>query len=301
MADEDPSIHAIRKRTTKLLTEWGADFSMLLKELEGKRARLQELEAAATDQSSEVEALTKRVAAQDALIKSLNTDADESVRLKAEIHSRDLELEKKSSEINSKHQLIDALRRDVEGAGRLKGDSEAKDQAISRLKREKQQAQQHAAKLTEEFKILTASTLTGVDAVAELDAIRSELDARKCLIESLRGDAERSQALDVQLEEKRHVISTLETSIDRHVSTIAELKQSVNAWKSQYVALKSLNPAPETTGDLAVPEPTEKEPQAPESAEGVGEDQTDATTPHDMRDVLSEAQEMARTKKTASR
>ena len=301
MANEDPSIRAIRKRTTKLLTEWGADFSMLLKDLEEKRARLQELEASTAGQSSEVEALAKRVEAQDTLIESLNNDADETARLKAELHTKDLELEKKSSEIDSKHQLIDALRRDVEGAGRLKGDGEAKDQAISRLKREKQQAQHHAAKLTEEFKILTASTLTGVDAVAELDAIRSELDARKCLIESLRGDAERSQVLDGQLEEKRHVISTLETSIDRHVSTIAELKQSVNAWKSQYVALKSLNPAAETTGDLAVPEPTEKERPAPESPEDAGEDQTAATTPHDMRDVLSEAQEMARTKKTVSR
>ena len=301
MADEDPSISEIRKRTTKLLTEWGADFSILLKELEGKRARLQELETAAAGQSSEVEALSKRVEAQDTLIKSLNSDADETTRLKAELHTKDVELEKKKSELDSKHQLIDALRRDVEGAGRLKGDGEAKDHAISRLKREKQLAQKHAAKLTEEFKILTASTLTGVDAVAELDAIRSELDARKCLIESLRGDAERSQVLDGQLEEKRHVISTLETSIDRHVSTIAELKQSVNAWKSQYVALKSLNPSEETTGDPEVPAPTETIRQVPESPEDVDEDQTAATTPHDMRDVLSEAQQMARTKKTVSR
>ncbi len=301
MADEETSIGAIRKRTTKLLSEWGADFSVLLKDLEEKRARLKDLEASAAGQSNEVEALNKRIEAQDALIKSLNSEADATARLKAQIHSKDLELEKKTSEINSKHQLIDALRRDVEGAGRLKGDGEAKDQAISQLKREKQLAQKHAAKLTEEFKILTASTLTGVDAVAELDAIRSELDARKSLIESLRGDAERSEALDAQLEEKRHVISTLETSIDRHVSTIAELKQSVNAWKSQYVALKSLNPSEETISDPAVSKPMEKDQQAPERAEPVGEDQTDATTPHDMRDVLSEAQQMARTKKTVSR
>ena len=300
MADEETSIGAIRKRTTKLLSEWGADFSVLLKDLEEKRARLKDLEASAAGQSTEVEALNKRIEAQDALIKSLNSEADATARLKAQIHSKDLELEKKTSEINSKHQLIDALRQDVEGAGRLKGDGEAKDQAISQLKREKQEAQHHAAKLTEEFKILTASTLTGVDAVAELDAIRSELDARKSLIESLRGDAERSEALDTQLEEKRHVISTLETSIDRHVSTIAELKQSVNAWKSQYVALKSLNPSEETISDPAVSEPMEKEQQAPGRAEDVGEDQTDATTPHDMRDVLSEAQQMARTKKTVS-
>ncbi len=96
------------------------------------------------------------------------------------------------------------------------------------------------------------------------------------------------------------MISTLETSIDRHVSTIAELKQSVNAWKSQYVALKSLNPSEETISDPAVFKPMEKEQQAPERAEDVGEDQMDATTPHDMRDVLSEAQQMARTKKTVS-
>ena len=45
---------------------------MLLKDLEGKRARLQELEAATAGQAGEVEALTKQVEAQDALIRSLS-------------------------------------------------------------------------------------------------------------------------------------------------------------------------------------------------------------------------------------
>ncbi len=298
MAGDETSIRDIRKRTTKLLADWGADFSVLLKELEEKRARLKDLETAAAGQSQEVEALSKRVEAQDTLIESLNSEADKTATLKAAIHKKDLEIEKKNSEIDSKHVLIDALRRDAEGVGQLKGDGMAKDEAISRLTQEKQQAQQHAAKLTEEFKILTASTLTGVDAVAELDAIRAELDARKSLIESLRGDAERSQALEGQLEEKREVISTLETAMDRHVSTIAELKQSVTAWKSQYAAFKSLNPASKSKSGTApeAPEPAGEQPQAPEVAEDPSEDKLEATSPHNMRESLSEAQQMARSK-----
>ena len=205
MAGQEITIGKIRERLTELLTGWGGDVAMLLDELEEKRARLQELEAAAANQSDEVKALNRRVEAQESLIESLRREADETATLRREIHDKNLELEKKRSDIGSKHELIDALRRDAEGIGRLKGDSRVKDQEIARLTMEKQQALQQAAEITGKFKILTAATLTGIDTAVELEAIRAELDARKSLIESLRGDAERAADLETQLEEKRFV------------------------------------------------------------------------------------------------
>ncbi len=87
MASEDTSIREIRERTTKLLADWGGDLSVLLNELEEKRARLQDREAEAANQSDEVEALNRRIEAQDALIESLNSEADETTTLlKSSIH-----------------------------------------------------------------------------------------------------------------------------------------------------------------------------------------------------------------------
>ena len=287
----------IRERLTELVTGWGGDVSILLDELEEKRARLQELEAASANQSDEVKALNRRVEAQESLIESLRREADETATLRREIHDKNLELEKKRSDIGSKHELIDALRRDAEGIGRLKGDSRVKDQEIARLTREKQQALQHAAEITGKFKILTAATLTGIDTAVELEAIRAELDARKSLIESLRGDAERAADLETQLEEKRFVISTLETTIDRHVSSIAELQKSVAASKAQYAALKLNDSSPASAIAAALPELTDADLQAEEVVEDVSGDLKDPTTPVDMRESLLAAEQTARMKK----
>lgn len=297
MAGQEITIGTIRERLTELLTGWGGDVAMLLDELEEKRARLQELEGAAANQSDEVKALNRRVEAQESLIESLRREADETATLRREIHDKNLELEKKRSDIGSKHELIDALRRDAEGIGRLKGDSRVKDQEIARLTREKQQALQHAAEITGKFKILTAATLTGIDTAVELEAIRAELDARKSLIESLRGDAERAQDLETQLEEKRFVISTLETTIDRHVSSIAELQQSVAASKAQYAALKLNDSSPASAIAAALPELTDADLQAEEVVEDVSGDLKDPTTPVDMRESLLAAEQTARMKK----
>ncbi len=253
--DIETPISTMRDRLTGMLSDWGADLAGLLKELEEKRALLGKIEA-------------------------------EAVILRKKLRGKDLDLEKKNSEIDSKHELIDALRRDVEGIGRLKGAIKTKDKEIARLVKEKQHAQQHAAELTEEFKILTASTLTGIDAAAELEAVRAELDARKTLIESLRADAARAQALEAQLEKKRDVISKLEASIDRHVSSLAESQQSVTTWKEKYASLKSRNPSSESA---IARELTEEELQAQESAEDINEDLSAETTPHDMRKSLLEA------------
>ena len=239
MADSEVPIPELRARLNDLLADWGADLSSLLAELEEKRSRLAELESSAEEQSESLGALKRRVEAQDELIESLHGDADEAATLRKEILEKDLELEKKDAEIESKQELIRALRRDAEKVGRLTGDGRAKDKEIERLMREKQYAEKHAADVTEEFKELAATTLTSIDSETEIKALRAELDARKSMVDSLRGDAERSKQLETQLDEKRAVIEQLESSVDRHVKSLAEMQDVIGKWKSAANALRS--------------------------------------------------------------
>ncbi len=177
-------ISTIREQLTGLLADWEVDFSTLLNEMEEKRLHLQDIEAEAVGQSHEVEALNTRIEAQDALIETLKTKANEAITLRKEIHDKDLELKKKNSEIDSKHELIGAMQRDTEGIGRLKDAIRTKDQENARLVNESQHARQHAAKRTKKFQTLTA----------ELEAARAELDVLKTLIDNLRGNAESESA-----------------------------------------------------------------------------------------------------------
>ena len=71
MTDSEISISELRSRLNDLLADWGADLSSVLTELEEKRSRVDELEAAAEDQAEKLEALARRVEAQDELIESL--------------------------------------------------------------------------------------------------------------------------------------------------------------------------------------------------------------------------------------
>lgn len=294
MADQETPIGTIHERLTGLLADWGTDISMFLKELEEKRALLQEFEAETACQSNKVEALNRRIEAQDTLIESLKIEAEEAVTLRKEIHAKDQELERKNSEIDSKHALIGGLQQDAEGTARLKGDGRAKDQEIARLTREKQHAEQDAAELKDEFKIFTASTLTGVDAMAELEAVRAELDARKSLIESLRGDAARALALEAQLEEKRNVISKLEAYIDQHVNTLVDLQESIATWKGKYAAPTSRSSSSDPLTSTDPTELIEEEPKPLESVEDVSTGHADETVSINMRKSLFEAQKVAR-------
>lgn len=239
MADSEVPISELRSRLNDLLADWGADLSSLLTELEEKRARVDELESDAEERSEKLDALTRRVEAQDQLIESLQGDADEAGTLRKDIVELDLELERKDAEIESKQELIRALRRDAEKVGRLTGDGRAKDKEIERLLREKTYAEKHAADVTEEFKVLAATTLTSIDAETEIKALRAELDARKSLVESLRGDAERTKQLETQLDEKRAVIEQLESSVDRHVKSLAEMQDVIGKWKTAASTLGS--------------------------------------------------------------
>jgi pSer/pThr/pTyr-binding forkhead associated (FHA) protein len=189
-------ISTIRERLSGTLAVWGADFSTLLKELEEKCALLQEIEAEVASQSHEVEAAYRKVEAQDSLMETLKSEAAEVVTLRKEIHDKDLELEKKNSELDSKHELIAALRRDAKGNGQLKRDIRTKDKEIARFVKEKQHAQQHAAKLTEELKISTAKLEAARAKLEELQAQESAEDISGDLTAATAPHDMREQILD---------------------------------------------------------------------------------------------------------
>ena len=107
------------------------------------------------------------------------------------------------------------------------------------------------------------------------------------------GEAERTQALETQLKEKRDVISKLEEYIERHVNTLAELRQSVANLKVKSASRNSPDPSSESIITVAIPGLTEEE-QAPESAEEVSGELADGTVAMNMCKALSEAQRVAR-------
>ena len=79
VADSETPIRKMRERLTGMLADWGTDFSALLRELEEKRALLEEIEAEAARRSHEVEAVQRKVEAQDTLIEKLKNDGLEAV------------------------------------------------------------------------------------------------------------------------------------------------------------------------------------------------------------------------------
>ncbi|MGI9257744.1 MAG: hypothetical protein ACR2QQ_02810 [Gammaproteobacteria bacterium] len=299
MTDSEIPISEMRSRLNDLLADWGADLSSLLAELEEKRARVDELEAAAEERSEKLDALARRVEAQDELIESLQGDATEAGTLRKELVEKDFELERKDAEIDSKQELIRALRRDAEKVGRLTGDGRAKDKEIERLVREKDFAEKHAADVTEEFKVLAATTLTNIDAETELKVLRAELDARKSLVNSLRGDAERTKQLETQLDEKRAVIEQLESSVDQHVKSLAEMQEVIGKWKSAASALGTNEQAGSgTTSGLS--QLTDDELASLRSLEDVDVELGDAATDEETSETLAETRRVPTPKITTN-
>jgi DNA repair exonuclease SbcCD ATPase subunit len=292
MGERQTPIQTVRDRLTGLLADWGAELSMVLKELEEKRSRVEELETKTAGRDGQFEALQKRAEGQDALIEALKGDAEEASKLRKEIRAKDLEFERLSSELDSKKELIRALRRDAEGADRSKADAKLKDREIERLKAEGAQAEQRAQQAAAELNSLRDSvTDRESEGSAELEAVRAELDARKTLIKSLRADQERVSALEASLQEKRDVIEQLEASINRHANTITELKRNADAWKRKYQALKG-NGAAETSTQL--PTLSDTDVRAIENLEKNVETKSDSTIAIDMRRSLLEARRTSR-------
>jgi chromosome segregation ATPase len=292
MTDSTATIQDLRDRLTGLLADWGTELAVVLKELDEKRARVAELEGGAAGRASEIEALQQRIDGQNTLIEALRGDAEEVGKLRAEVRARDLELERVTSELESKKELVRALRRDGDGADKLKNESKQKDRDLEELRSKLQRAESKASEAAEQLAgEREAAAGKASEEQAEIDALRSELEARKTVIKSLRADQERVTALQASLEEKRDVIEQLEASINRHSNTIAELRRSVDTWKRKYQAVKGDSPTATTSVNIQSLSDTDV--RVIEQIEKSSGGKNDATIAIDMRRSLLEARRTA--------
>src|SRR4051794_3816911 len=99
MTDRPASIQDLRDRLTGLLADWGSELSLVLRELDEKRARVAELEGRQQSQDEHAAKLEKRVEGQDQLIETLKAEAEDASKLRKEVHEKDLEFARVSSEL----------------------------------------------------------------------------------------------------------------------------------------------------------------------------------------------------------
>lgn len=298
MSKLDSHIDALRERLTSHLADWGTEMSSLLKELSDAREELAASREGRDDRDDELKVLEDRVNGQSDLIETLKAEAEDVALLRGEVRAKDLQIEQLTSEVESKQELVRALRRDAGAVDRLKAEAKTRDAELGEVKRDLEsaeargtRAEQEAATLRDEVKALkeTADDQTSGD-LAELEAMRAELDARKTLIKSLRADVERVASLEAQLEEKRGIVGTLEASINRHSETIANLKRGADVWKQKYQTLKSTSA---TTTSTELPAFSDTDLAALEQLEQVTDIETEHTIAIDMRQPLREARRKA--------
>lgn len=235
MADIDTPIEALRDRLTQLLADWGAEMSMVLKDLEDARARL----AGLAGNEGELEALRRRVSGQEELIETLRGDADEAATLRKSLYATELEAEKLRSELESKRDLVTALRKDAGKADKLTTELSRKERELASLRDAREDLERHLADASERLAAAEDSVADSNDDSAELAAARAELAAKASLLETLRADADRCEELEQRLDEKRATIAKLEASLDSQAATIADLKSSASRWKDKYTAAKT--------------------------------------------------------------
>jgi chromosome segregation ATPase len=288
MARHETGIEDLRERLTGLLADWGAEMSMVLRELDEARSKLTETRAASEKHTEQRKSLEDRVAGQTKLIETMKAEATAAADLRGQVRANDLEIERLASDLESKQELVRALRRDGEMAERLKAESKIKDQEIAALQKERRQAEKQIADLSEALNDQAESRKD--DDVAELEAVRAELEARKTLIKSLRADADRVTALEGRLEEKREIVATLEASINKHAETIADLKRMGDAWRKKYQALRGKN-SDSTSAELPVFSDTDF--AALQQLESTDVSSPEHTIAIDMRRPLSEARRKA--------
>jgi chromosome segregation ATPase len=205
MAKIDTPIDSLRERLTQLLADWGAEMSMVLKELEDARARLAEIERSSIDREDELDELRHRIVKQDALIDTLTNDAEEAGQLRKMLSTAELEAEKVRAELESKHDLIKVLRADADKKNTLQ---DSLDKAEKALEAERQAG----VELRERVAAAGQTAASSQDDKSELAAVRAELDAKTALIEKFRADAERAEHR--------------EESLDSQAKAKAELKES---------------------------------------------------------------------------
>jgi chromosome segregation ATPase len=291
MADRQASIQGVRDRLTGLLADWGTELSTVLKELEEKRARVEELESRHAGHDGELQALQKRVEGQEQLIETLKAEGEEAGKLRTEVRSKDLEFERVSSELDSKRELVRALRRDAEVVDRMKADAKVRDREIEDLRGQVRRAEQRIEEQTKELSAVREAAGKANEDSTELEALRAELEARKAMIKSLRADQERIGTLESSIDEKREIIGQLEASLNKHSNTILELKRSAEAWKRKYQGVKGHSSTAETS--VSLPSLSDTDVRAIEHLEKSVETKSDSTIAIDMRRSLLEARRAA--------
>jgi DNA repair exonuclease SbcCD ATPase subunit len=294
MTDIDTPIEVLRERLTQLLADWGAEMSMVLADLEDARGRITALERSSA-KKGEVDDLHRRLRGQESLIETLRADAAEAAKLRKALQSSELETEKLRSEVDTKRDLVNALRKDLDKSEELKKELKRKDREMAALASAKQDLEQQLTDAVQRVAQAEESAQDSQDDTTELVAIRAELEAKTELLRSLRTDADRSEALEQRLDEKRVTITKLETSIESQAATIADLKNSVNRWKDRYAALKSGDVTDDTSirtqPDLSAMT-TEIE-ALDEAAATITDQQAERTLAINMRDALREARSAA--------
>ena len=291
MDNQPASIQDLQSRLAGLLADWGAELSLVLRELDEKRARVAELEGRQQGQDEHAADLKKRVDGQVQLIEALKSEAEEASKLRKEAQEKNLELERVSSELDSKKELVRALRRDADVFDRLRADVKAKDRSVEELHNELQQAERRIGEQNKELAALRDANGKAKDESTELEALRAELDARKAMIKSLRADQDRATALEAGLDEKREIIRQLEATLNRHSNTIIELKRSAEAWKRKYQSAKGLSSTAETS--VSLPELSDTDVRAIEELEKTSDAKPESTIAIDMRRSLLEARRTA--------
>jgi len=233
MAENDLSIESLRDRLTDTLAEWGAQFSVVLTELDHKQSLVEKLRGKAAQHDERVEELERQLEAQSELMGGLQDDIAASNRLRKEIQERDVEMDRLTSELQSKQELISALRSDAETSQHLRDELRTKEQRISELESANRGAREDAQRLAREVEDLTERAQSEIDSASEVEALRAELDARKSLIQSMRSDLKRLGNMEAELDEKRQVIGKLEDSVDRHAQTIQDMHATIDRLREQ--------------------------------------------------------------------
>lgn len=265
MSDFDSAVGGLRDRLVSMQSELEQGFAALAEETDRLARIAGELQAEDDSQAKRVRQLEERAEGQSDLIETLSKEAEEARALRAELKERDLSLGSVNAELDSKSDLVKALREQLDRAT----------SEVASLRRELKAADEIAAEET-------------VVDVAEMDALKAELEARKSMIRNLREESGRATELESQLDAKRETIAALEESIDQHVETAAALRASVETWKRKYQAARGEL----TDVDQTLAEPpafTDTEVEVLQQLEQSGFEQPEHTVAIDMRTALREA------------
>jgi chromosome segregation ATPase len=276
-----------REKLDTLLSDWSAEVAAVVDRLATAESERDELRDEQQDFENRMQALSDRADGQSELIDVLRAEAEEAHTLSATVREQDQEIVRLKSEIESKQELVRALRRDADGVDRLKAEIREKNDIITALKADVVAAEGRAdaleARLTE---LSEASADDTAGDQAELAALRTELEARKTLIRSLRDDAERVPRIESELDSKREIILQLEKSINNHVETIAGLRRNAEMWRRKCQTLRGASTSDTST---ELPAFTSTDVAAMQQLAEVAGDAPDRTVAIDVRGPLREA------------